>query len=213
MDADVSLRRMLFVEDDDDVRSEVTIFFESPPHEVSVTSCADVASAVEAIASDAPFDVALVDLGLPDGSGVKVIHGLRHVRPACPVVVFTIYDDADVLFDALRAGACGYLLKQTPPERLLAAMLDAVAGGAPMSPTVARRVVQSFASEEFVDELTKRERDVLALLARGHTYASIGTALGIGLGTVQSYVKGIYAKLQVGSKAEATACAARLGLV
>ena len=82
-----------------------------------------------------------------------------------------------------------------------------------MSPTVARRVVQSFASEEFVDELTKRERDVLALLARGHTYASIGTALGIGLGTVQSYVKAIYAKLQVGSKAEATACAARLGLV
>jgi len=208
------LRRLLLVEDDELVRSEVSVFFETPPLEISVIACGDVASAVRAIASPAQFDVALVDLGLPDGSGLDLIHGLRCERPNCPVIVFTIYGDADSLFDALRAGACGYLLKQTPPARLHAALLDALAGGAPMSPSVARLVVSSFATNEAPGaQLTSREREVLGLLARGHTYADIAKALGIGLGTVQGYVKSVYGKLEIGSKAEAAACAARLGLV
>jgi DNA-binding NarL/FixJ family response regulator len=208
------LRHILLVEDEDIVRSEVSIFFETPPLEINVTACGDVASAVRAITSPARFDVALVDLGLPDGTGIDVIHGLRHERPACPIVVFTIHGDADTLFEALRAGACGYLLKQTPPERLHAALLDALAGGAPMSPTVARLVVASFSTNETPGaQLTARERELLALLGRGHSYGDIAKALGIGLGTVQGYVKAVYKKLEISSKAEAAACAARLGLV
>lgn len=214
MTAPLALRRLLIVEDEDDIRTDVSIFLESPPNEISVTACDGVASALSAISSKAPFDVALVDLGLPDGSGIDVIHCLRQERPQCPVVVFTIYGDPDSLFTALRAGACGYLLKQTPPARLHAALVEAAAGGAPMSPTIARLVVTSFATKEVGEhDLTDREREVLGLLAKGHTYADVAKSLQIGLGTVQGYVKSIYTRLEISSKAEAAAVAARLGLV
>jgi DNA-binding NarL/FixJ family response regulator len=207
------LRNILLVEDEDIVRTEVSVFFESAPLEITVTACNDVASAVHAIDSRNPFDAAVVDLGLPDGNGLDVIRYLRHRRSSCPVIVFTIHGDDAALFDALRAGASGYLLKQTPPEHLHTALLDSLAGGAPMSPAIARRVVASFTVDDEPQEaLTAREREVLVLLARGHTYTDIATALGIGLGTVQGYVKTIYKKLEVSSKAEAAAYASRVGL-
>ena len=143
-DSAIKIERLLLVEDEDDIRTDVSVFLESPPLEISVNACSDVASAVAVIKSAAPFDVAVVDLGLPDGSGVDVIHCLRRLRPKCPVVVFTIYGDPDTIFEALRAGASGYLLKQTPPERLHAALVEAASGGAPMSPSIARLVVSSF---------------------------------------------------------------------
>jgi len=210
----VILRRLLFVEDEDIIRSEVTMYLESPPIEISVTACVCASAAFAAIDSGVKFDAALIDLGLPDGRGIDVIRHLRYVLPACAAVVFTIYGDPDTLFEALRSGACGYLLKQTPVERLHDALRDAVAGGAPMSPTIARLVVSSFAPQQDGEEaLTAREGEVLKLLAKGHTYADVAVALGIGVGTVQSYVKVIYTKLEISSKAEAAAIALRLGLL
>ncbi|MBX3186149.1 MAG: response regulator transcription factor [Labilithrix sp.] len=202
------------VEDEDVIRNDVALFLGSPPHGVDVTACADVASAMRAISRRPRFDAALVDLGLPDGSGVDVIRTLCRAVPGCSVVVFTIFAEADRIFEALRAGAAGYLLKLTPPERLRAALEEAVAGGAPMSPAIARLVVSSFAaSEPGSDALTEREREVLALLARGLTYPDVARILAIGLGTVQCHVRNIYGKLEVSSKAEATAIAIRLGLI
>ena len=129
-------------------------------------------------------------------------------------MVFAVFEDTDSLFDALRAGACGYILKQTPLSDIRTALLEAMAGGAPMSPSIARRVVASFARTATPESnLSKREREILTLLAGGHTYSDIANALQMGLGTVQSDVRTVYAKLQICSKAEAAAIAVRLGLI
>jgi DNA-binding NarL/FixJ family response regulator len=201
------------VEDDNVIREELAQFLESPPFEISVTSCHLAASAISAVDRCPPFDAAIVDLGLPDGNGTEVIRHLRRVQPDCLPLVFTIYGDAETIFDALRVGACGYLLKQTPLDRIHAALVDAVYGGSPMSPTVARLVVSSFSTVNSPEAaLSEREREILALLARGHTYADAAKALDIRLGTVQTHVKTIYAKLEISSKAEAASIAARLGL-
>ena len=127
-------------------------------------------------------------------------------------MVFAVFEDTDSLFDALRAGACGYILKQTPLSDIRTALLEAMAGGAPMSPSIARRVVASFARTA-TPESNLSEREILTLLAGGHTYSDIANALQMGLGTVQSDVRTVYAKLQICSKAEAAAIAVRLGLI
>lgn len=208
-----SLRGVLLVEGDDVVRTEISIFVESEPIETPVVACGDVWTAREVICSSALFDVAVVELDVPGGLGLDVIRGLRQIRPACPIIVFTALGDDTSLFDALRAGATGFVTKPTSPAALHAAIVEAFAGGAPLSPAIARRVVTSFAAPlPTTSELTPREREVLALLARGHTYPDVATALGLGLGTVQGYVKSLYRKIEVSSKAEAAAYASRLGL-
>lgn len=164
-------------------------------------------------ARGAKFDAAIVDLGLPDVSGIEVIAELREI--ACTSVAFTVFDDAPTVLAALRAGARGYLLKATPTDRIVPHLREAIAGGMPLSPPVARLVVETMLGNDASPSaaLTERETELLALLARGATYAQCAGALGIGIGTVQSYVKSIYTKLDVGSKAEAAVVAVRLGLV
>jgi DNA-binding NarL/FixJ family response regulator len=209
-----SIRRLLLVEDEETTRDDVARALSGPPLNIAVTAAPDAETALKAIATGGDLDVALIDLGLPDQSGLEVIRALRRARPTCPPVVFTIYGDAESIFDALRAGACGYLLKQTPIERLHPALLDAMSGGAPMSPAIARLVVSSFADQQAQEHLlTRREREILTILARGHTYGDVAKALTINLGTVQGYVKSIYSKLEISSKAEAAVIAARLGLI
>lgn len=168
-----------------------------------------------AAARAAAFDAALVDLGLPDVSGIEVIAELRQLG-ACTPVAFTVFDDAPTILAALRAGARGYVLKSTPSERIVPLLREAIAGGMPLSPAVASLVVETMLGQDAnkpSTALTDRETELLALLARGATYAQCADALGIGVGTVQSYVKSIYTKLDVGSKAEAAVVAVRLGLV
>lgn len=159
------------------------------------------------------LEVAVCDLGLPDGSGTEVIRLIRQRFPAAVTVAFTVLEEPESVFLALRAGARGYLLKSTPPERLVELLEDCARGGAPMSPPVARLVVQSFETGSTPTRLTERERELLSLLVKGLSYKQVAMALGIGLGTVQSHVKSIYEKLEVSSKAEATAVAIREGLV
>ncbi len=168
-----------------------------------------------AAAMGTAFDVALVDIGLPDVSGLDVIRALKIRQPGCPAVMFTKFDDAETVLEALQAGARGYLLKSTPSERIVPSLRDAMAGGLPLSPAVASLVVASMLKgpEPRSTPLTARETELLVLLAKGSTYAEAATGLGIGVGTVQSYVKAIYTKLDVTSKAEAAVAAMRLGLV
>jgi DNA-binding NarL/FixJ family response regulator len=158
-------------------------------------------------------DVVLLDIGLPGASGIEGTRRLREARPELAILILTVYADEEHVFDAICAGAYGYLLKDTPPERLLAAIREVVAGGAPMSPEIARKVIGSFQRDPLAtaksDALTLRETEVLTLLAAGHSYKTAASRLALSPDTVRFHVRNIYDKLHVHSKSEAVARALR----
>ena len=162
-------------------------------------------------------DVALVDIGLPGMSGIEGIRILAERYPSLQTLMLTVYDDDDRIFDALCAGATGYLLKKTPPARILECLREAATGGSPMSPDVARRVVNLFRrvrpTTGVDSDLTPHETRILGLLVKGHNYKTAAAELGVSYNTVAFHVKHIYQKLQVHSKSEAVARALRNGLV
>ena len=161
--------------------------------------------------------VALVDIGLPGMSGIQGLPILRRKYPDVALLMLTIYDDDERIFDALCAGACGYLLKKTPPEKLLESLAEVLAGGAPMSPEVARRVLRLFREirpPAAADaRLTPHELRLLNLLVEGHNYQSAAVELGVSFSTINFHMQNIYGKLHVHSKAEAVAKALRQRLV
>ncbi len=168
----------------------------------------------EAAFADPKFrdsDVALVDIGLPGGmSGIEGIRRMKTEFPAIAAVICTIYEDDDKVFDALCAGAIGYLLKDTPPEELVQAMRNAAGGGSPMAPSIARKVIGRFQaahqrSAPAPSDLSDGERTVLQLLAQGKTYAEIGQDLFLSIDGVGSRIRKIYEKLQTHSRSEAVA--------
>jgi DNA-binding NarL/FixJ family response regulator len=170
------------------------------------------------------FDLALIDLDLPDGSGVDVVGALHHHQPQALPVVVTIYDDDAHLFPALQAGAFGYLLKDQPTEVLVAQLLRLLDGEPQLSPPIARRVLAHFASgvqpprtlQHLAEDgvhLTVRETEVLQRVAKGYTLLEIAQQFGLSRHTVDHYVKQVYRKLNVSSRAEAALEAARRGLV
>jgi len=175
----------------------------------------DYASAEEALAglpADGP-DVVLMDIKMEGMNGIECVCQLKSKMPAVQVIMLTVFEDVDLIFEALRAGATGYLLKSQPPEKLLEAIRDVVAGGSPMSASIARKVVQlvreSNRSEK--DELgnrillSERQRQVLDLLAAGQPYKMIADKMGVSIHTVRSYLRRTYEKLQVHSRTEAVA--------
>ena len=169
-----------------------------------------------ALAGEATFDLALIDLGLPDGSGVDVVARLRELQPDAQSVVVTIHDDDEHLFPALQAGAFGYVLKEQPREMLSEQLHRITQGEPPLSPSIARRVMAHFAQKGRPlmphVSLTERESEVLLRVAKGYTLPEIGQQLGLSRHTIADYVKQIYRKLNVSSRAEAALEAQRLGL-
>ena len=161
--------------------------------------------------------VALVDIGLPGMSGIEGIAILRDRHPELSLLMLTVYDDDERIFKALCAGACGYLLKKTPPARLLECISEVVSGGAPMSPAVARKVIYLFrefrppAQSEI--QLTPHETKLLRMLVEGHNYKSVAAELHVSINTVSFHMRRIYEKLQVHSKSEAVSKALRHRLV
>lgn len=208
--------RLLVVDDDAQVRRGLSDVL-NPTKQVSIVgSCATAAEAIDAVERGLEFEVALIDLHLPDRPGNELLRLLQRSRPQAVLLAFTQFDDPESIFTALECGATGYLLKTTSPPRLLRALAEARDGGAPMSPSVARKVVESFRQRKrrpAAFALSDREADVLKLLAMGTSYAETGTQLGIGLGTVQTHVKNIYRKLEVNSREEAADWAAAHGLL
>ena len=162
-------------------------------------------------------NVVLTDIGLPGMSGIEGIRILKERHPDLPIVALTIYDDEAEIFDALCAGASGYLLKDTQPARLLECLREVISGGAPMSPEVARRVVRLFREFRPPDRashnLTPQETELLKLLVEGHNYKTAAAELAISIHTVSFHLRNIYGKLQVHSKSEAVAKALRERLV
>jgi DNA-binding NarL/FixJ family response regulator len=173
-------------------------------------------TALARIENDRP-DIILTDLGLPGMSGVEGIKKLRKMFPHTPILALTIFDNDDQIFNALCNGANGYLLKNTPPARLLDALKEAVDGGSPMSPQVASRVVRLFREfrppEQANYHLTPQETELLKLLIEGHHKKTAAQELGISFHTVSFHLSNIYQKLQVHSKTEAVAKALREKLV
>lgn len=161
-------------------------------------------------------DVALVDIGLPGMSGIKGLPLLLAKYPRVAYLVLTVYEDDERIFEALCAGACGYLLKKTPPAKLLECLGEAL-HGAPMSPEVALRVLKLFREirpPEVGDyDLTAHELRLLKLLVEGHNYQSAAAELGVTFSTINFHMQNVYGKLQVHSKSEAVAKALRQGLV
>jgi DNA-binding NarL/FixJ family response regulator len=163
-------------------------------------------------------EVLLLDLHLPDMLGSEAIPLLLSERPATTVLMLTVYEEADHVFTAIAQGACGYLLKRTPPARLLEAIREAHGGGAPMSPEIARKVIARF--RELDPEpappappLSEQEGRLLALFAQGHTYQGAAEALAVSVNTVRTYVRRVYEKLQAHSRHEAVATARRQRLL
>jgi DNA-binding NarL/FixJ family response regulator len=204
------------VEDLREVREGLSALINGTPGFECVAAHRSMESALPRITDEKP-DIILTDLGLPGMSGVEGIKRLRLTFPEVPIIALTIYDNDQQIFAALCNGANGYLLKNTPPSRLLEALEESVSGGAPMSPDVARRVVNLF--REFRPpvtadyHLTPQETALLKLLIDGHHKKTAAAELGISFHTVSFHLKNIYEKLQVHSKTEAVAKALRERLV
>jgi DNA-binding NarL/FixJ family response regulator len=164
-----------------------------------------------------PPHIVLVDIGLPGMSGIDGVRQLQERWPGLPILMLTVYSDDDRIFNSLCAGACGYLLKSTPPAQLLESIREAVTGGGPMSPEIARRVItlfREFRPPEPADcQLTPHELRLLRLLVDGHNYKSAAMELDVSINTICFHIKQVYQKLQVHSKSEAVAKALRQRLI
>lgn len=208
--------KVAIVEDHLQFREALEFLLNHTPGYQCVGSFRSMEEALEKIKFNLP-DVALVDIGLPGMSGVEGVRILKERHPSVVFLMNTVYDDDERIFQALCAGASGYLLKKTPPARLIESLNEAIAGGAPMSPEVARRVLDLFRQisppEHENYRLTPHELRLLKLLTEGHSYKTAATELGVSVKTISFHLQKIYEKLQVHSKSEAVAKALRNRLV
>lgn len=217
----LSTCRVMVVEDDVVTRRLLCNAIELEP---SLELCAAFGSVIDAqnYLEHRPIDLLLTDLGLPDGSGLAVIRRCRQLSPGADIMVITLSSDEDQILACIEAGASGYVLKESGHINILRAILELRLGGSPISPVIARKVLARMrryaaggdvvpAPEETM--LTRRESAILELISRGGTYAKVAEALGLSVGTVQTHVKHIYAKLSVHSRTEAIIEAQRRGLI
>lgn len=211
-----SVIKVAIIEDRREIREGLATLIDGTSGYGCTNGFRSMEEALEGIGSDLPH-VTLVDIGLPGMSGIEGIEILKGRYPDLSMLVLTVYNDDERIFDALCAGACGYLLKNTPPSRLLASLEEAVMGGSPMSPEIARRVVSLFREirpPETADyQLTPHETRLLKLLVDGHNYKTAAKELGVSVNTISFHMRHIYEKLQVHSKSEAVSKALRHRLI
>ena len=212
------MKNILLLEDLPEIRTWLKALVMQVFPNAQIVECARVHDA-QAQVSAQKFDLALIDLGLPDGSGVDVVSALRETQPEALSVIVTIHDDDDHLFPALQAGAYGYILKEQSRELITEQLQRISQGEPPLSPSIARKVIAYFAAQAKPQanalphvSLTERESEVLLRVAKGFTLPEIGVQLGLSRHTIADYVKQIYRKLNVSSRAEAALEAQRLGL-
>jgi DNA-binding NarL/FixJ family response regulator len=212
------MRNILLLEDLPEIRSWLKALVTQVFANAQLVECARVHDALAQVSAQ-KFDLALIDLGLPDGSGVDVVSALREAQPEALSVIVTIHDDDEHLFPALQAGAYGYILKEQSRELITEQLQRISQGEPPLSPSIARKVIAYFAAQNKPQanalphvQLTERESEVLLRVAKGFTLPEIGVQLGLSRHTIADYVKQIYRKLNVSSRAEAALEAQRLGL-
>lgn len=211
--------RVALIEDERRTREGLTGYLKAKRDFVCVAAWKSIEDALNenALSETAVPDVLLLDIGLPGMSGIQGIGPLRQRYPQTAIVILTVYEDNERVFEALCAGAAGYLLKNTPPSRLLASLRDAKNGGSPMSPEIARKVIELFRKfrppEKAQYNLTPHEARLLKLLVEGHSYKTAAAELNVSHHTIAFHIQNIYAKLQVHSKSEAVSRALRQNLV
>lgn len=194
------------VEDDDEVRQSLVVLINGSEGYTCVSSHRSAEDAVLGIPTRQP-DVVLMDINLPRQSGIECVRQLKAQLPELQFLMLTMYEDPDLIFKSLAAGASGYLLKRTSPAKILEAIVEVRQGGAPMSSKIARVVVQYFQQlkgpDPKTESLSRREKELLDLLAQGYRYKEIAESLGISFDTVRAHLRNIYHKLQVRSRTEA----------
>ncbi len=194
------------VEDDETLRESLIEIIGSSPRWKVAAAFADGAAALDSLGKS-PASVVLMDIQLPGISGIECVAKLTTIHPDIQVIMVTVYDNNDRIFDALAAGACGYLLKRDIPTKLLEALDDLMAGGSPMSGAIARKLVHHFQKERpdknQTPKLTPREAEILNLLAKGFLYKEIAWNLAITIETVRTHLHSIYKKLHVRTRTEA----------
>lgn len=202
--------KVAIVEDDVVIREGLAFLFRTSPRFECLAPCRSAEAALAALPPLDP-DVLLLDIQLPGMSGIEFLPRFKALSPATQICMLTVFEDAEAVFGALRAGATGYLLKATPPAEVLEAVQDLHGGGSPMSGQIARKLVTAFADqsvtkqsrEETLGRLCNREQQILDLLAKGHRYKEIADELRISIHTVRSFIRSMYEKLQVHSRTEA----------
>jgi DNA-binding NarL/FixJ family response regulator len=196
------------VEDDSTLRGNIVDYLESTKMFRCLSGYSSAEEAVRRLPGDSP-QIVLMDINLGEMDGIECVRQLKLGMAGSQFVMLTVFEDSEKIFNALAAGASGYLLKRQPPVKLLEALQDVLVGGAPMSASIARQVVNSFQGK-FVTHgedynLSSRENEVLDCLAKGYIYKQIAQQLGISVDTIRTYIRRIYEKLQVKSRTEAVA--------
>jgi|SRR5215204_4040630 len=216
METTTGIIKTAIIEDMGQIRDGLTMLINFTEGFKCTGSYRSVEEAIQKIRYDVP-DVLLSDIGLPGMSGIEGVKILKEKYPQMLILMLTVYEDDERIFDALCAGASGYLLKRTQPSKLIDNIREAVSGGAPMSPEVARKVVKLFREftppERADHDLTPHEARLLKLLIDGHNYTTAAKQLGVSYNTIKFHVRNIFDKLQVHSKSEAVVKALRDRLV
>ena len=198
--------KVAIVDDDEGIRASLATLIRRAPALRLTGDYPDAETALKEIPNRPP-DVVLMDINLPGMKGVECVRQLRSLLPNAQILMLTVYEDSDSLFNSLKAGASGYLLKRTASARLIEAIQDVHAGGSPMTPQLARRVVQFFSrpsgDNSSVSRLAPGEREFLEQLAKGYAYKEIADRMSISIDTVRSYVRTVYEKLHVHSRTDA----------
>lgn len=200
--------RIGIVEDNHTLRKSLATLFNEAEDMQCVLSLNNLLHIVKELEKNTP-DVMLMDIGLPNISGIEGVSTVKAFYPSVQIMMFTVFEDTDKIFDAIRNGASGYLLKKTPAQEIVDAVRDLYNGGAPMSASIARKVIQSFhtqpasALEEYM--LTPREKEILTSLVDGTSYKMIAEKYIVSISTIRTHICSIYHKLHVNSKAEAVA--------
>ncbi len=198
--------KVSLVEDDAGTREKLMAVLDAAPSLSCLHAYPSGEAALREIPADPP-DVVLMDINLPGMNGIECVAQLKSKLPKLQILMLTTYEDSKLIFDSLRSGASGYLLKNMPPQELVQAVEQVSAGGSPMSMAIARKVVNYFQQlkqgKSEIDMLSKREQEILVLLAKGYLYKEIGDQLGITTGTVRVHLHAVYEKLHVSSRTEA----------
>ena len=204
-------KRLVIVEDNEEIREGFTMLINSMSNYYVVGAYDNAEDALSSLSSD-QGQLFLMDVDLPGMSGIEATKRIKQEKPKADIIIITVFENSRTVFDALCAGATGYLTKNANPQELLQAIDQVANGGAPMSAKIARMVVQSFQINP-ISPLTDRETEILSLMAKGQSYSNIADTLSISKETVRFHIKNIYSKLQVNSKAGAIEKASRDKLI
>lgn len=203
--------RVIIIEDDKEIRENLSVLLNESEGVKFVGGFGDCETALKNIQEILP-DVILMDISLPGMNGIECAKKIRETDEDIDIIMLTVHKNDEMIFDSLCSGACGYLMKNTPPSEIIAAIKEVRNGGSPMSTEIARRIVTSFRAKKTID-FTSREHEVLALLCKGLSYKSIADKIFVSIETVHFHIKNIYRKLHVNSKSQAVAKAIKEKLV